>query len=177
MIEEEPGSDAGTPSEATPGRPTEPPAPAAPPATAAEPAAPGEPVIPRQPVVPGEPLRGPEAIDPRKGIGRLSDRSPLVLLPVRIETRFVHGGTDEESGHELWVRIYPDDCSIDTFEADALRHGGRERQALLAAHLARRRRRRRRTRRVARPGRRARLRASGLHRRHLRAREPAPNDR
>ncbi len=116
MIEEEPGSDAGTPSEATPGRPTEPPAPAAPPATAAEPAAPGEPVIPRQPVVPGEPLRGPEAIDPRKGIGRLSDRSPLVLLPVRIETRFVHSGTDEESGHELLVRVYPDDCSIDTFE-------------------------------------------------------------
>ena len=33
---------------------------------------------------------------------------PLVLLPVRIETRFQPG--------ELWLRVYPDDVHINTFE-------------------------------------------------------------
>ncbi|RKS28634.1 hypothetical protein BJ917_1530 [Pseudomonas sp. WPR_5_2] len=50
--------------------------------------------------------------DPRQNLGRLSDSLPFLLLPVRIETRFVHNGDSDE----LWVRIYPDDCSIDTFE-------------------------------------------------------------
>jgi hypothetical protein len=81
--------------------------------------------IPRQPVgIP--PVARPEPLDPRKEIGRLSDRSPFVLLPVRIETRFVNAESgarffkaagSDLPGHQLWVRIYPDDCSIDTFEA------------------------------------------------------------
>ena len=50
--------------------------------------------------------------DPRRNIGQLSDRSPFLLLPVRVETRFGMSGDQ----HQLWVRIYPDDCSIDTFE-------------------------------------------------------------
>jgi hypothetical protein len=50
--------------------------------------------------------------DPRRNLGRLSDGLPFLLLPVRIETRFVH----KDGSDELWVRIYPDDCSIDTFE-------------------------------------------------------------
>jgi hypothetical protein len=49
--------------------------------------------------------------DPRSNVEQLPDRSPFVLLPVRLETRFVHTPTEQ-----LWVRIYPDDCSIDTYE-------------------------------------------------------------
>jgi hypothetical protein len=57
-----------------------------------------------------------EFSDPRTNIGLLSDRSPLALLPVRIETRFADVGTAAEPRPQLWVRIYPDDCSVDTFE-------------------------------------------------------------
>jgi hypothetical protein len=55
--------------------------------------------------------------DPRKELGRLDDRIPFLMLPVRLETRF-GPLTAEGPGarRELWVRIYPDDCSIDTFE-------------------------------------------------------------
>src|SRR5262249_19097350 len=34
--------------------------------------------------------------------------TPLVLLPVRLETRF--------QGAELWLRIYPDDVHLNSFE-------------------------------------------------------------
>jgi hypothetical protein len=54
--------------------------------------------------------------DPRVNIGNLSSQSPFLLLPVRIETRFVSVPTEGGTAHQLWVRIYPDDCSIDTFE-------------------------------------------------------------
>ncbi|MEP6811624.1 MAG: hypothetical protein ABI990_01405, partial [Actinomycetota bacterium] len=56
--------------------------------------------------------------DPRQNVERLSDRSPFALLPVRVETRFVELGADGEAAprHQLWLRIYPDDCWIDTFE-------------------------------------------------------------
>jgi hypothetical protein len=57
-----------------------------------------------------------EFSDPRRTIGRLPDRSPLALLPVRIETRFATVSSREAPRHQLRVRIYPDDCSIDTFE-------------------------------------------------------------
>src|SRR5207249_4332041 len=51
--------------------------------------------------------------DPRANVGVLPDRHPFVLFPVRIETRFA---TDPDGGNRLLVRIYPDDCSVDTFE-------------------------------------------------------------
>jgi hypothetical protein len=47
-------------------------------------------------------------IDPRENINRLDDAFPFLLLPVRIETRF--------KTTQLWIRIFPDDCAVDTFE-------------------------------------------------------------
>jgi hypothetical protein len=50
--------------------------------------------------------------DPRRNLGELNGQSPFLLFPVRVETRFMSSGDQPQ----LWVRIYPDDCSIDTFE-------------------------------------------------------------
>lgn len=55
--------------------------------------------------------------DPREGIGRLRDDTPILLLPVRLETRFKTVASREGAPRQqLWVRIYPDDCWIDTFD-------------------------------------------------------------
>jgi hypothetical protein len=54
--------------------------------------------------------------DPRENVGLLGDGSPFALFPVRLETRFVTDELDGEPTSRLLVRIYPDDCSIDTFE-------------------------------------------------------------
>lgn len=61
--------------------------------------------------------------DPRQNVERLSDAAPFLLFSVRIETRFRTIVAQAPPGiaappvkHQLWVRIYPDDCSIDTFE-------------------------------------------------------------
>lgn len=62
--------------------------------------------------------------DPRRNVGLLPDDSPFLLFPVRIETRFRTKTPDRlqpvvtraATQHELLVRIYPDSCSIDTFE-------------------------------------------------------------
>ncbi len=56
--------------------------------------------------------------DPRRSVGRLSDRSPFVLMPIRIETRFTTSTVRDVSRHELLVRIFPDDCWVDSFEPD-----------------------------------------------------------
>jgi hypothetical protein len=45
--------------------------------------------------------------DPVKQAARLDPATPLLLMPLRIETRFVEA--------ELWVRIYPDQWAIDSF--------------------------------------------------------------
>ena len=56
--------------------------------------------------------------DPRDAIGTLSGEVPILLLPVRLETRFRHFDGDAGGERdELWVRIFPDDCLVDTFEA------------------------------------------------------------
>jgi hypothetical protein len=55
-----------------------------------------------------------DVADPRTGIGQWSGETPILLFPVRLETRFHRTENERE---ELWVRVYPDDCAVDTFEA------------------------------------------------------------
>jgi hypothetical protein len=56
--------------------------------------------------------------DPRQGIQQLNDSTPILMMPVRVETRFktlsVAGAAAPQS--QLWVRAFPDDCWIDTFD-------------------------------------------------------------
>jgi hypothetical protein len=57
-----------------------------------------------------------ELSDPRRGLEQLRDDLPILLLPLRLETRFrVRSGEAGPMG-ELWVRVYPDSCLVDTFE-------------------------------------------------------------
>ena len=51
--------------------------------------------------------------DPREQLGKLSDQYPVLLLPLRLETRFKR---DAGGQPQLWVRIYPEACLVDTFE-------------------------------------------------------------
>lgn len=63
---------------------------------------------------------------PQENVAQLNEVAPFLLLPARIETRFrtrtASQGAQDAAGvaalptYELLVRIYPDDCSIDTFE-------------------------------------------------------------
>lgn len=55
--------------------------------------------------------------DPRRVISELDARFPILLFPVRLETRFVAQGQPGPPT-ELLVRIYPDDCLVDSFEPD-----------------------------------------------------------
>ena len=58
-----------------------------------------------------------EAIaDPRTQITQWEDDIPILLFPVRLETRFKSSAGSTGASDELWVRIVPDRCSIDTFE-------------------------------------------------------------
>ena len=54
---------------------------------------------------------------PTKSIQRLNDNIPILLMPVRLETRFK---TISDPGaapvNQLWVRVFPDDCWIDSFD-------------------------------------------------------------
>lgn len=54
-------------------------------------------------------------LDPQANLQYWSAAWPIALLPVRIETRFATVGGDVPK-QQLWVRVYPDDCWIDTFE-------------------------------------------------------------
>jgi hypothetical protein len=52
-------------------------------------------------------------LNPVSAVGGLSSATAITLLPVRVETRF---GVAQTGKPQLWVRIYPDDCWIDSFE-------------------------------------------------------------
>jgi hypothetical protein len=55
--------------------------------------------------------------DPRTNLAQLSDRTPILLVPLRIETRFKTIVTEAGGGQDqLWVRVYPDDIAVDAFE-------------------------------------------------------------
>jgi hypothetical protein len=55
--------------------------------------------------------------DPRQHIQQFSDDFPVLLFPVRLETRFKKIPIENDVvQHQLWVRIFPDECSIDTFD-------------------------------------------------------------
>jgi hypothetical protein len=54
--------------------------------------------------------------DPVENLSRLDDRIPILLMPLRIETRFKQVALHGETRQQLWVRVYPDDIAVDTFE-------------------------------------------------------------
>ena len=64
-----------------------------------------------------------ELADPTRQLSELDDATPILLFPVRLEVRF-HTATPPRREaaaiaappHQLWIRIYPDDCQIDSFE-------------------------------------------------------------
>src|SRR5215211_4165703 len=53
-----------------------------------------------------------EQPDPVSQLAALADDSPILLMPLRLETRF----KQTEREHQLWLRIYPDECHINNFE-------------------------------------------------------------
>jgi hypothetical protein len=48
--------------------------------------------------------------DPRHSAEQWDDREPVLLFPLRLETRWL--------GRELLVRVFPDDCLVDSFDPD-----------------------------------------------------------
>lgn len=59
-----------------------------------------------------------EGADPRRAAAGLPDTSPVLLLPVRLETRFRSTEAGAVVSHQLLVRIYPDACSVDAFDEE-----------------------------------------------------------
>lgn len=54
--------------------------------------------------------------DPRRHLPQWSDQFPILLFPLRIETRFKTTTTVNGVQRQLWVRVFPDDCSVDHFD-------------------------------------------------------------
>lgn len=48
--------------------------------------------------------------DPREQLEAFKPQYPFLLLPLRIETRF------KADVHQMWLRVYPDDVAVDSFE-------------------------------------------------------------
>ncbi len=78
---------------------------------------------------PSKAVAHPQAVVTRPPIGtqpvNLSARTPLLLLPVHIQTRFVtlaaisgDAVTANKGSTELWVRIYPDQIAVDSHEPE-----------------------------------------------------------
>ena len=55
--------------------------------------------------------------DPRNNAVQMNDDIPIMLFPLRLETRFKTVTTAAVGTlHQLWVRVFPDECLVDTFE-------------------------------------------------------------
>jgi hypothetical protein len=54
--------------------------------------------------------------DPSRQLSQLNDAIPILLFPVRLEVRFHQSTGAGDAVPQLWIRIYPDDCQIDSFE-------------------------------------------------------------
>jgi len=71
-------------------------------------------------------------LDPTKNIERLADHYPILLMPVRIETRF----KQVDGADELWLRIYPDEISVTSFEENLTEDEWRNTRAYWAQRWA-----------------------------------------
>ena len=58
-------------------------------------------------------------------------RVPLLLLPVRIETRFADSAGEGKGGSELWVRVYPDQITVNGHHPELTAGRARRGQRLL----------------------------------------------
>lgn len=56
--------------------------------------------------------------DPVKNISSLTDDCPILLFPLRLETRFKKIQRGNDVLNQLWVRVFPDDIAINSFESD-----------------------------------------------------------
>lgn len=57
-----------------------------------------------------------EWTDPRRHTEKMNDDFPVMLFPLRLEIRFKTVNNRTGQQQQLWVRVYPDDCLVDTFE-------------------------------------------------------------
>jgi len=58
------------------------------------------------------------AVDPTAEVERWSDETPIALFPLRLETRFKTISSPAGNRRELWVRVYPDDVLVDSFQPE-----------------------------------------------------------
>jgi hypothetical protein len=56
--------------------------------------------------------------NPLENLSNLGDDTPILLFPLRLETRFKKVTRDNRDIDQLWVRVFPDDIAIDSFESD-----------------------------------------------------------
>ena len=55
-------------------------------------------------------------IDPADAVRLLPDDVPIALFPLRLETRFATVGAGPTAQRYVYVRVYPDDVLVDTFQ-------------------------------------------------------------
>lgn len=56
--------------------------------------------------------------NPLENIDRFEDSTPILMFPLRLETRFKTVTVDGQERQQLWLRVFPDDIAIDSFESD-----------------------------------------------------------